>query len=115
MKSFSAQEIVEEEQQMFAPCYTQIHLLCLLLFTPLCEYWYVVRLPLVAAPQPFTKYRYEHASPLTSWCILVFFFMIFKNICFISRLKQVSLNLELKMRYTTAPLALLVRHATFDI
>lgn len=97
MKSFSAQEIVEEEQQMFAPCYTQIHLLCLLLFTPLCEYWYVVRLPLVAAPQPFTKYRYEHASPLTSWCILVFFFMIFKNICFISRLKQVSLNLELKM------------------
>lgn len=46
--------------------------------------------------------------PLTQVCVFSFFFCDFFKIFFylISRLKQVSLSLELEMRYTTAPFAL---------
>lgn len=56
--------------------------------------------------QPYSKYRYERTSPLTQVCVFSsMFFVIFLIYFsyFLSRLKQVSLSLELEMRYTTAP------------
>lgn len=62
--------------------------------------------------QPFTEHRSEPTSPLTQIYVFSFFwwffFFFFKYFSFLSRLKQVSLSLELEMRYTTSPFALLV-------
>lgn len=82
-------KVVKEKQQTFMS--TGVYS-----FSPLWQY----------LPQPFTKYRYERASPLTQVCVfLSTFFVIFLIYFsyFLSRLKQVSLSFELEMRYTTAP------------
>lgn len=82
------------------------------------EYWYVLCLPLVVAFIHNLSLS-TGVNGLLQWhkfvyfCLFfVIFFKIFFFSYFLSRLKQVSLSLELEMRYTTAPFALLVLHTS---